>query len=174
LHLQRWKKRLAALLLDTALCAFSVWFAYYLRIGDWPPLSRSSAMPVLVSIVLALPLFVSFGLYRTIFRYAELAALMTIGRAVGLYAIGFATIYTVIGIAGVPRTLGLIQPILLLLLICASRALVRTALIGFDTRSALSIVNGRPKVLIYGAGSAGRQLASAIKTSGEMKLIGFV
>lgn len=174
LHLKRWKKRLAALILDTVLCAFSVWFAYYLRIGDWPPLSRASAMPVLVSIVLALPLFVSFGLYRTIFRYAELAALLTIGRAVGLYAIGFATIYTVIGVAGVPRTVGLIQPILLLLLVCTSRALVRAALTGFDTRLALSVVNERPKVLIYGAGNAGRQLASAIKTSGEMKLIGFV
>lgn len=174
LHLKRWKKRLAALILDTTLCAFSVWFAYYLRIGDWPPLSPTFTMPVLVSIALALPLFVSFGLYRTIFRYAELAALLTIGRAVGLYAIGFATIYTVIGVAGVPRTVGLIQPILLLLLVCASRALIRATLTGFDMHPTRSIANKRPIVLIYGAGSAGRQLASAIKTSGEMKLVGFV
>lgn len=174
LHLQRWKKRFAALILDTALCAFSVYFAYYLRLNVWPPLSRASAMPVLVSIMLALPLFISFGLYRTIFRYAELAALLTIGRAVGLYAIGFATIYTIIGVAGVPRTIGLIQPILLLLLVCTSRALVRTALTGLGTGPTRLVANGRPKVLIYGAGNAGRQLASAIKVSGEMKLVGFI
>lgn len=174
LALHRWQKRLIALTFDTVLCAFTVWFAYYLRIGDWLPVMGAPAMPILVSIALALPLFVTFGLYRTIFRYAELAALVTIVRAVGIYAIGFATIYTLVGVTGVPRTIGLIQPMLLLVFACTSRALVRAILSSIDVRPRPVPVGERPRVLIYGAGNAGRQLASAIKTSSEMKLIGFI
>lgn len=174
LRLHRWQKRLVALSLDVLLCAFSVWFAYYLRLGDWLPILGAPAMPILVSIALALPLFVSFGLYRAIFRYAELAAILTIVRAVAVYAVVFTSIYTLIGVPGVPRTIGLIQPMLLLVLVCASRALVRACLGGFGLGPTQVPHGLRPCVLIYGAGSAGRQLASAIKASREMTLVGFV
>ena len=172
LGLPRSAKRLVALAFDAVICALSVWIAYYLRLGVWVPLDGPVLQPMIVSIVLALPVFVILGLYRAIFRYAGMAAIATIVRAVIIYAVPFATIYTAFGFAGVPRTIGLIQPLLLLLMIGASRTFA-AELLG-ESYQARWRRSEQPQVLIYGAGSAGRQLASAIKASSEMRLQGFI
>ncbi|MFM9977235.1 MAG: polysaccharide biosynthesis protein [Sphingomonadaceae bacterium] len=172
LGLPRVTKRLIALLFDAIVCASSVYLAFYLRIGEWMPIGRGPGYPMLVSVALALPIFVSFGLYRAIFRYAGWAAVVTIARAVLVYALPFATLYTVIGIQGVPRTIGMIQPILLFLMIGSSRTFARVIL-GETYKAAFDALSV-PRVLIYGAGSAGRQLASGLRSSNEMRLLGFV
>ncbi len=172
LQLPRPAKRLIALSLDAATCVISVWFAFYLRLGYWPNITDEPAYPVLASIAIALPVFVSFGLYRAIFRYAGTDALLAISRAVALYAVPFILIYTVIGIDDTPRTIGIIQPILLLLIVSGTRTLARS--IFGDSYAHLWRNPDRPRVLIYGAGSAGRELASALNSSKEMQLIGFV
>jgi FlaA1/EpsC-like NDP-sugar epimerase len=91
---------------------------------------------------------------------------------VGIYGLLYACVFTVIGVAGVPRTVGIIQPILLLLFVGASRALARVWL-GDDYMSILKRAS-RPKVLIYGAGTTGRQLAAAMASSHEMQVAGFL
>ncbi len=176
LAMPRTLKRFLALGMDASLCVLTVWLAYYLRLGEWVRLSSDPVwMPVwaiLGSLALALPIFVISGLYRAIFRYAGWQALMTVTKAILVYAFMYAAIFTAIGVPGVPRTVGLIQPILLLLAVGTSRALARYWLgdmyRGILKRTAL------PKVLIYGAGSAGRQLASALAHSHEMKVVGFL
>lgn len=172
LELPRPAKRLIALGIDSLLCVFSVWTAFYLRLGEWPALTAEPSYPVLASIAMALPIFVSFGLYRAIFRYADRESAVAVARAVVLYSVPFAFIYTFIGIDGVPRTVGLIQPILLFVMVAASRALGRLLL--HDSYLARWRTIDLPRVLIYGAGSAGRQLAGAIIASGEMRLVGFI
>ncbi|WP_425229475.1 polysaccharide biosynthesis protein [Sphingomonas sp.] len=172
LRLDRWQKRSVAIAFDVLLCAFSVWFAYYLRLGYWPAVTAGPAWPILVSVSLAVPVFAVVGLYRAIFRYAELAAIHSIGWAVSIYGALFCWLYTFIGVAGVPRTVGLIQPLLLLVMLCASRVGVRVWLNGATADR--NRRDNKPRVMIYGAGSAGRQLASAIIASRGMKLIGFL
>lgn len=172
LELPRAAKRLIALSIDAATCVVSVWFAFFLRLGYWPHPAGAPAHSTLASIAIALPIFVSFGLYRAIFRYAEAEAFGTISRAVALYALPFMLIYTVIGIDGTPRTIGIIQPILLLLMIIVSRGLAR-AVFG-ESYTLLWKGTERPRVLIYGAGTAGRELASALSSSKDMRLVGFI
>ncbi len=172
LALPRAAKRITALLTDLGLCVFSVWLAYYLRLGEFVSLSGNALWAVGGSVVLALPIFVVSGLYRAIFRYSGWPAVVTVARAVGIYGLLYASIFTAIGINDVPRTVGLIQPILLLLFVGASRVLVRVWL-GDRYRSIIKQA-ARPKVLIYGAGSAGRHLASALANSPEMQVLGFL
>ena len=172
LALPRVAKRIIALLTDLGLCVFSVWLAYYLRLGEFVALSGNALWAVGGSVVLALPIFVVSGLYRAIFRYSGWPAVVTVARAVGIYGLLYASIFTAIGINDVPRTVGLIQPILLLLFVGASRVLVRVWL-GDRYRSIIKRA-ARPKVLIYGAGSAGRHLASALANSPEMQVLGFL
>jgi FlaA1/EpsC-like NDP-sugar epimerase len=75
-------------------------------------------------------------------------------------------------VPGVPRTVGLIQPLLVLFLVGASRALARYWLGGlYLSQLRLGTL---PKVLIYGAGSAGRQLANALANSYEMRVVGYL
>ena len=176
LALPRALKRLIVLLVDASLCVIAVSLAFYLRLGEWVPLSANAAyqplLPTLVSLGLALPIFVAFGLYRAIFRYSGWPALVTVGKAVGLYGLVFMAIFTLVGVPGVPRTVGLIQPLLVLFLVGASRALARYWLGGLYL-SQLKL-GTLPKVLIYGAGSAGRQLANALANSYEMRVAGYL
>jgi FlaA1/EpsC-like NDP-sugar epimerase len=120
----------------------------------------------------AIPLFVTFGLYRAIFRYAGWPALEAVSRACAVYAVLYATVFTVAGVTGVPRTVGLIQPILLFLFVGASRALARFWLGG--GYEALLRRSEKRGVLIYGTGPAGRQLAAALSNSEDMRVLGFV
>ena len=165
-------KRLIALGMDAVLCSVTVYLAFYLRLGVLVNPFYGPPHPTMGAIAIALPIFVSMGLYRAIFRHAGSDAIMAVARAVALYSVPYILIYTVIGVSGVPRTIGLIQPILLFLFVSSSRLLAR-AYLG-QTYAALWDGSKQPRVLIYGAGRAGRQLASAIRASGEMRLIGMV
>jgi len=159
LALPRPVKRSMVLLLDAALCVFTVWLAFYLRLGSFVPLSGPTVWPALASVVLALPIFITSGLYRAIFRYSGLPAMVAVARAMVLYGLAFAAVFTFIGVPDVPRTVGIIQPILLLVLVGASRAAARVWLGGLYHQQLRKAA--LPQTLIYGAGSAGRQLASA-------------
>lgn len=178
LALPRTFKRLVVIVQDIGLCVLSVWLAFYLRLGEFISFSRSGEWglgpiwSVLASVAIAVPLFIRGGLYRAIFRYSGWPSLLAVARAVGIYGLFYATIFTVVGVPGVPRTVGIIQPILLLLMVGGSRALARFWLSDLYQKQ---LKRGTlPKVLIYGAGDAGRQLAAALAQSYEMRVVGFV
>jgi len=172
LALPRSAKRFVALTVDACLCVFTVWLALSLRLDSWVVLSSRDVWTVGVSLSLALPLFVKFGLYRAIFRYSGWPAVSAIAKAVSIYAAAYGLVFAAIGVPGVPRTVGLLQPLLLLVAVSASRLLARGWLGGIYqkllTRAEL------PRVLIYGAGDAGRKLAQALSASSELRLLGFL
>ena len=172
LALPRPVKRGLVLVLDAGLCVLSVWLAFYLRSGSFTSLSGPAIWPALASVVLALPIFITSGLYRAIFRYSGLPAMVAVVRAMLLYGLAFAAIFTFWGVDGVPRTVGLIQPLLLLLLVGASRAAARVWLGGLYYQQLRKA--SLPQALIFGAGSAGRQLASAMTNSPEIRVVGFL
>ncbi|WP_439567650.1 polysaccharide biosynthesis protein [Sphingopyxis sp.] len=168
----RWFKRGFALSVDALLCVASVWIAMYLRVGEWPAAGNWPIQAVITSIMIALPIFIVSGLYRAIFRYGGQAAFVQIARAMMLYTVPFAIIYTFIGVESVPRTLGLIQPIVLFMAIASSR--IAAQLVFQSDYTDLWRKGGLPRVLVYGAGQSGRELSAAIASSSEMRQIAFV
>lgn len=172
LGLSRTSKRLLALSVDFLLCLLTVWLALCLHFEAWVAVLSVYWPAFAASLLFALPLFVVSGLYRAIFRYAGWRALSIVLRAIAIYGALYAAVFLVMGVDGVPRIIGLTQPILLLLGIGASRALARHWL-GGAYHSKLEL-GALPKVLIYGAGSAGRQLASAMTQSREVSIAGFL
>ncbi len=172
LELPRSAKRVFVLVMDAGFSVLSVWLALYLRLGYFVPLTGQYSLAVLVAVAFALPIFIASGLYRSVFRYNGLLAMVSLGRATLLYGVAFATVFTFWTIDGVPRTVGLIQPILMMLLVGASRAAARVFLGGLYqdqfTKASLR------QALIYGAGNAGRQLASALISSREIRVVGFL
>ena len=172
LSLPRLTKRLLVFGVDASLCIFTVWVAYYLRMGVVVPLNGEPLIAVAISLILALPIFVGSGLYRAIFRYSGWPALLTVAKACFIYGFAYACIIVTMGFQGVPRTLGFIQPILLLFGVGFTRALASYWL-GSSYRHQLKI-GAVPRVLIYGAGSAGRQLAAALRNSHQMRVVGFL
>lgn len=172
LALPRSAKRVLALSVDACLCVITVWLALSLRMEGLAVLSSRDAWAVGISLSLALPLFVKFGLYRAIFRYSGWPALVHVAKAVGVYAAAYGLVFAVIGVPGVPRTMGLLQPLLLLLAVGGSRVLARCWLGGLY--QAVLKRKALPRVLIYGAGDAGRKLAQALTASAELRMEGFL
>lgn len=170
--LPRGSKRAVMIAVDSLILVASVWFAFYLRTGMWWWSPPAMVIPMVTAIGLGLPMFVGAGFYRSIVRFSGLATAVSMARIVAIYGLLFAVIFTAIGLGGVPRTIGLIQPILVLMLLGASRAVARMLLA--EQPHGPERLHEVRRVLIYGAGSAGRQLLGAIKACREMVALGFV
>jgi FlaA1/EpsC-like NDP-sugar epimerase len=172
LNMPRILKRVLAVSVDFLLSAAAVWLAFNIRLDSWTQWSDAHWLALFVSWILMLPLFVMLDLYNAIFRYAGLSAFYTVLKAVFIYAILYSFIFIAISIPGAPRSVGFLQPLLLLLGVGLSRALARYWLGGlYQSRL---VLRNLPRVLIYGAGAAGRQLASALKSSSEMHVLGIL
>lgn len=172
LGLSRTKKRALVLAVDCFLCVVTVSIAYWLRLDYWNRPTGTQWLSYAFAPIFAIPIFIRLGLYRAIFRYAGLGAFTSVIKACVLYGMAYSALFTFIGISGIPRTVGIIQPVLLLITIGAVRWLAR---IGFGA-SANHSANGGDfrNVLVFGAGAAGRQLAAALSFSHEMRVLGFV
>ncbi|MEG2045324.1 MAG: nucleoside-diphosphate sugar epimerase/dehydratase [Comamonas sp.] len=150
----------------------AVWLAFYLRIDQtgWPILQQDFVYGL--AVVLFVPVFVRMGLYRAIFRYAGMPAVVTTAVSVTIYGIFFFAILLWMRWDGVPRSIGLIQPILFLLLAGGWRIVARYWLSGVNDAEHES--PPKKHLLIYGAGEAGVQTASALDVMREFAVRGFV
>jgi FlaA1/EpsC-like NDP-sugar epimerase len=158
---------------DILICGFSVWLAFGLRLDEWGYFQLSQWWVLIAAIGFSFPLFITFGLYRAIFRYIGSVALASMARIFIIYTCLFFFVFTIIGVEGVPRSIGVIQPILLFIGIGTSRYFIRVWLGGIN-HVQKSFHWASPVALIYGAGSAGRQLAAALTLNKEMLVKGFI
>ena len=103
---------------------------------------------VLLSIIIALPVFHAFGLYRVIFRYSRLPALLTVSKATAIYGYCMLVLLLLLGLLKA-RTIGIIQPTVLLLTVQLHGSLLVHGLINW-----VRCFNqfSRQRVMIYGAG----------------------
>ncbi len=115
---------------------------------------------------------IKFGLYRAIIRYVGFIAMWSIIKAVSLYTAVFAVFILLSGMPGVPRSVIIINWLLLILLIGCTRALGRWWLTG--SFSLASQAKAKSKVIIYGAGHAGVQIASVLSSGSEFQPIAFI
>ncbi len=172
LALPRPAKRLLAMCVDICLCVLTVWIVLCLRHETWVTIQGYQWLPVILAPLFAIPLFIVFGLYRAIFRFAGREALVAVARAMGVYTLMYSAVFVTTSYQDVPRTIGLLQPALLLLSVGAVRLAARL-LLGepyvVKLRS-LSAAN----VLIYGAGDSGLALASSLSRNQEMRVVGFL
>lgn len=112
-------KRVIVLTLDSCSCFFATWVAFGLRFDVWSAPSREMYIVSLVSIVISIPLFIRFGLYRAIFRYTGWRVLLTMGRVVLIYSIVFFGVFTLYSLPNIPRSIGVIQPMIFFFLLVA-------------------------------------------------------
>ncbi len=165
-----WLKRLVVMALDVLLALAATWIGFSLRYEVWHWPSGQQWWVYGLTPLLAIPIFIKFGLYRAIFRYTGQAALQATTRAVVLYGAVLLGILLWQRWLLVPRTLGVLQPLIFLLLVGTSRVVARFWLL--ETGPGRAPVAGR--LLIYGAGAAGVQTASALAVSGQYVLLGFI
>lgn len=171
-QIARWKKRAIVILLDILLCVQSIWIAYSLRIGVWVLWDIAVQKIVLICLLVMIPVFFLSGVYHAIFRYAGTGMMKILVRAFAIYTVVIGFTFVIVGIDGVPRTIGVIQPVVFLFLVGFSRVSARYLMVDLLGRNQF---DGEVKnVLIYGAGSAGQQLAASMRSEHGMRLCGYV
>lgn len=164
-------KQSLAVASDIFFCAVASVIAMGLRTDAWGVWGQAHGWMTLVGVIVALPVFTSLGLYRAVFRYAGMQMLYTLIKALLIYTALFVLLFMLIGLAGVPRSMGLMQPVVFGFGVVASRLFVRRWLGGLGSKRRRV---GVPRALIYGAGSAGRQLATGMTHAAEVVVTGYV
>jgi len=170
--LRRGIKVALMILVDAFLCVAAVVIAFSLRLGIWDLWNDAIAKVVVACLALWLPLFLLRGIYNSVVRFIGSRTMIgivvsCIGMMVGLLAV-----FTVHSVPGVPRTVSMIQPMVFIALLVTSRLFARYVF--FDLLNRKSF-NGRRQVsLIYGAGSAGRQLAASLRHEPGVLLQGYL
>jgi len=169
INLPRYTKRIIVILIDIGLCIFCTWLAFFLRLEEFVKINDVTTLAVEISIILVIPIFWLMGLYKTIYRFQGSSIIFTVFVATSVYALFYFAVIGIYGIQGIPRSIGVIQPILLFLSISATRVSIK-----FLFLSNLKKSKNKTYVLIYGAGSAGRQLLTSLESNLEMKVVGFL
>lgn len=175
--LKRQHKAIILISADIFFIVFALWAALSLRWGELYIPKGDQWYLFAVAPFIAIPIFIKLGLYRAIIRYIEIKALWTIIQATSLYALVFAFVLFESAIKVIPRTVPPLNWLLIMLLIGSSRFFARWWL--GETYFRLSGIRGsadiyKKNVVIYGAGSAGVQLASALAHGREFKVVAFI
>jgi FlaA1/EpsC-like NDP-sugar epimerase len=170
--LPRARKRLILVTLDFVVLVALVWVSYCIRFSELYVPNGQQALLMLAAPVIAIPIFVRMGLYRSVLRYLADRAVWTILRAVtlavlGWVALAFLTFMT--GAEGVPRSIPLFYWLMATGFLVGSRFGMKRLLLG----SAGDGVEPK-RILIYGAGEAGVQLLNALTASRGRRVLGFI
>lgn len=181
-------KRSILIVADSLMLILALWLSFSLRLDNWywptGGLNNPIVLLVLLAPVVAVPIFMQFGLYRAIIRYLGMKAFLSVFKAVIIYASAWGFLTFLSGVQGVPRSVVLINALVALFTIGGSRVLARWLLRKIENlnrakKNHLGLDKGftkhrQAKVVIFGAGEAGRQLAIGLGQSYECILLAFV
>jgi FlaA1/EpsC-like NDP-sugar epimerase len=171
---------------DSILLISALWLSFSLRLENlyWPHggMHNSVVLLVLFAPVIAVPVFFYFGLYRAIIRYLEMKAVWSIVKAVGVYAVLWGLVTFLSGVQGVPRSVVLINTMAAMMAIVGFRLFAFWLLRKIEDSVLVKHAEGgsgvgganQSRVVIYGAGAAGRQLAIGLGQSRQCVLLAFV
>ncbi len=183
LGLPRRHKRAIQVTTDVILVWIALWLAFVVRLGI-----EVLATPIETHLwlftaapLIAIPIFIRFGMYRAVMRYFGNDALITIGKAVSLSALLLALVVYWYSNheAVVPRSIIFNYWWLSLIMIGGLRLMMRQYFLGdwFAASQHVPFTNrddGLPKVAIYGAGVAGNQLVAALRMGRVMRPVAFI
>ena len=173
INLPRIVKQLVLMFLDSILIILVLLTSFAIRNGYWTiPSNEKGSLALLIFCVplFAIPIFIKYGLYRTIIRFMGLNALWVIVQSVALYSLILGLILFMTDILGFPRAVIIINWLLATIVFGGSRLLLMWILNELSIKSNLVYKN----VVIYGAGSAGRQLSIALAHSNEYNPIALI
>lgn len=183
LRMPRQRKRLIQVIMDVFLVWLSLWGSFVVRLGIEDVLDpfKIHLWLFVCAPIVAIPLFIRFGMYRAVMRYFGNDALIAIIKAVSLSSLILAVVVYWYSnhSAVVPRSIIFNYWWLSLVIIGGLRLCMRQYFMGdwFTAAQHVPFTNrddGLTKVAIYGAGVAGNQLVAALRMGRVMRPVAFV
>ena len=169
--LSRNAKRLILISADVGALIFSLWSAFALRFsGWWPQAELADAWLLFVfTPLIGIPIFAKLGLYRAVIRFMGVRVLQSIALGVGLIIACTYSLIQLMQIDGIPRSVPIIFGLCAWLYLGGSRLVIRSSY-----HWIVNNLDNQQRVLIYGAGGAGAQLALLLQGGAEYVPVGFV
>jgi len=160
-------KRIISICADLFFLSTAFWAAMIVRL-DTSSIFSEKQFWFLLSLLIPISLIINIklGLYRAVIRYISSKATFSICLAVLLSTFSLILLAFYLHVQ-LPRTVPIVFATFLMLLIGGSRFFIRTVL-GNSTNK------GKENVIIYGAGSSGRQLAQSLIQGSEYSPIAFI
>jgi FlaA1/EpsC-like NDP-sugar epimerase len=169
-NISRLRKQLLMMVVDSILLIAILFLSFYIRIGNFNWIEDELLFVILFSPLVALPVFAIFGLYNTILRYISFKFIWSITGAVTLYALIWGIFGFMAAIEGIPRSVIIINWLFLMITIIGSRVIAKWIVIELIIDSSSRSKN----VLIYGAGTAGRQLLVGLLQENDYKPVALI
>jgi len=171
INLSRGSKKFVMLFADSVLIISALLVSFSLRL-EYPYLPNGDLIWMIFGApIIAIPIFICFGLYHAVIRYIGFKDLWSVVQAATLYALLWGVVGFMAAVGGVPRSVVLINCLLVIVFIGGIRMIGRWLLTSAENRSSSGeCIN----VVIYGAGSAGRQLLIALTQSSEYNPVAFI
>jgi FlaA1/EpsC-like NDP-sugar epimerase len=169
--MSRTYKRFIMILADLIVLPLALWSGFALRLSEWWPeqyLIPSTLLFFLTPMV-GVYIFMRLGLYRAVVRFMGAQAIWAIVKGVMLLALFLWAAATVFQISPFPRSIPINFALAALVYVGGSRLLVRHYY-HWLLKNHLS----KEAVIIYGAGGAGVQLATALLDGREYYPVGFI
>ena len=171
LSLSRRTKSLILVIFDLVALAVALWSGFALRLSEWWPaeyIKPSLLLFILVPIIGVL-VFLKLGLYRAVVRYFSGQAVISVVKGVGLLTLVLYVLASWFAITPFPRSVPINFGLAALLYVGGSRLFVRHYYLWLINKTSNLV-----PVAIFGAGSAGIQLATALEKSAEYQPIAFI
>jgi len=172
LQMSRTSKQGILMLVDSMLVVLVFYSSLYIRLGEVEIIYKDNNYLFLFLPIFALPVFKKIGLYKEVLRYIDLSSLKKFAIAVSLYSLFIIPYALLIEFREMPRSLPFINWMLLMISSVGIRIIGQLFLI--RSSSIDSNQKNKKNILIYGAGSAGIQLAKSIRYSPVLNPIGFI
>ena len=161
-------------LVDSVVLVSILLASFSIRLGYWYLPHSDLVWVIFGAPIIAIPIFVRFGLYRAVIRYIGFKALWTVVQAVSLYALIWGVIGFMVAVDGIPRSVMLINWVLSILIIGGLRIMARWFLTRDGHTENTGAFSDCKRALVYGAGDAGIQLVSALEYSKEYHPVGLI
>jgi FlaA1/EpsC-like NDP-sugar epimerase len=171
ISLPRKFKQILLILVDSAFVVLSLLLSFSIRLDRWYVPGDDLIWVIYASPILAIPIFIRFGLYQAVLRFMGLRSIWEIVQAFGLFTLVWGIFSFLAAIEGIPRSVILINPIIGIFLLTGIRLFVRWIFAFAEIKKKTKELNN---VVIFGAGSAGRQLSTVLYQSDDYNPIAFV
>ncbi|MDR7029833.1 nucleoside-diphosphate sugar epimerase/dehydratase [Rhizobium rosettiformans] len=169
----RFWKRVFMISLDVIALMIALWGSYAIRLSVWTPtITGERLLLAAFAPMVAIPVFIRLGLYRSVIRYLPEAAIWTIIKAMLIATMSWVIVIFLMEMTGqgiVPRSVPFLYFILGTLLIGGMRFAAKWILM-----SGTGLRRNEKPIFIYGAGPTAAQLARALRGHGNRYVMGLI
>jgi len=170
LNVSRIYKIIIAIICDILISFISTWIAFSLRLEQFYFIDKSNFQIYFFPALFLILIFYFFKIYSSLFRYIDKFFIIKISKCILIYGVIFFSAIFFLKLHYLPRSIGILQPLILLILILSQRALVSSVILNFTQLKHIPL---EPS-LIYGVNESTINLLKILKQSHIYKVLGFV